>query len=331
MANRALRRFLIAAAFVLLVICANAAADEDALARARDWLVVQQRADGAIADQGNPLFETWETVIAARALTASHSSAHVDAAAAAVEFLANQQNAQGLLCHNLRCRQATCVETSAEYLQLLIDVGQIQRARELWPALIADQQPDGRFLVGNPDVRERLDFPSVTAFVLAVGARLNQQGPELQRARDWLLDTQRPRGDFDAAWEYYGTPGYALWPAVRALGSSAASTRSARQALIGFARVTQRADGAWSFQSKKGDRHVSSTLETALMLLALSDADAPAMLIEPARNALRRMQQADGHWNGGWFPIPSASYEKREDVFATAIAILALQAEASSP
>lgn len=320
----------IALLLALLLAAGAAAASAPALERARDWLVSRQRADGAIADAANPLFETWETVIAARALATGRGDRDVAATRAALDFLARQQNVQGLLCHNRRCREATCVETSAEYLQLLIDVGQTPRARDLWPALLAHQQSDGRFLVGNPDVRERRDFASVTAFVLAVGNRLGEHGPAMRRADDWLRRARTPQGDFGSAWEYYGTPAYALWPAARAWSGRAASARLSRRSLLDRARTTQHDDGRWSFQRADDVHQVSDALETALMLLAVRESAAPASLASPARRALLKLQQADGHWEGGWFPVPSDTYEKREDVFATAIAILALQAEASS-
>ena len=47
----------------------------------------------------------------------------------------------------------------AEYLQLLIDIGQQKRARVLWRELLAWQQSDGRFVVvGNPQAVNREIF-----------------------------------------------------------------------------------------------------------------------------------------------------------------------------
>lgn len=315
-------------AVVLMVAAATASAGEAEVERARAWLVTQQRPDGAIADAANPLFETWETVLAARALASSRAPRDVMATRAALDYLASQRNVNGLLCHNRRCRGATCVETSAEYLQLLIDSGQIQSARTAWPVLLGQQMPDGHFQVGNPDVRERRDFASVTAFVLAVGARLHQRGPDVLRASSWLDRARTPQGDFGRAWEYYGTPAYALWPAARAWAVDPTWARSSAPRLFDWARATQGDDGLWSFQrATDGAHRVSAELETALMLLALRHAGAPDSLTAGARRALIERQQADGRWEGGLFPIPSERYVKREDVFATAITVLALQAE----
>lgn len=296
-----------------------------AIDRAGDWLVAQQREDGAIVDAANPLFETWESVIAARALAHSRSDAHRAALRRSVAFLAGQQNADGLLCHNRRCAQATCVETSAEYLQLLIDLGRRDQAAARWPALMAHRQADGRFLVGNPDVRERTDYASVTAFVLAVGERLRIENPTLQRSRDWLLEQQTATGDFGSAWEYYGTPAYALWPVARALRAGRGPSHEARQRILDWAGASQRDDGSWTMASADATHRVSSALDTALMLLALKQIGARRAAIASAEAALLRLQMPDGHWDGGRFPIPSVAYEKREDVFATAIAILALR------
>lgn len=319
-----------ALALMLMVVAAATPASEADVERARAWLVTQQRADGAIADARNPLFETWETVVAARALATSGSPRDQMATRAALDYLSGQRNVNGLLCHNRRCRGATCVETSAEYLQLLIDAGQIQSARTAWPVLLGQQMPDGHFQVGNPDVREHRDFASVTAFVLAVGARLGQRGPEVQRASAWLDRARTPQGEFGRAWEYYGTPAYALWPATRAWAGDPTRAQASTARLFDWARETQGGDALWSFQqATDGAQHVSAELETALMLLALRQAGAPDSLTVAARRALLDRQQADGRWEGGLFPIPSPRYEKREDVFATAIAILALQAAPS--
>ena len=315
--------------FLVLLLCLMSAGKatarvDTAIERARDWLVAQQRADGAIVDAANPLFETWESVIAARALVHSRDHAHVAALQRSLEFLSAQRNADGLLCHNRRCRQATCIETSAEYLQLLIDVGQRAQAAARWPALVAHQQADGRFLVGNPDVRERLDYASVTAFVVAVGERLHIDDDAMKHARIWLLEQQSASGDFGAAWEYYGTPAYALWPVLRGLSGNAGAQRKARLRMLAWAGNSQNDDGSWALAATGSARHVSTALDTALMLLALNQTAAPRDVIAPAEAALLQLQSPDGHWHGGWFPIPSVRYQKREDVFATAIAILAL-------
>jgi hypothetical protein len=318
---------------VLMLACAGnaAAAIAEATRQARDWLVTRQRTDGAIVDASNPLFETWESLIAARALAGSRDKDHRAALQRSREFLLSQENADGLLCHNRRCREATCVETSAEYLQLLIDLGQRPQAAERWPALAAHRQPDGRFLVGNPDVRERPDYVSVTAFVLALGERLHIDDGQLEHSRAWMLAQQTAAGDFGSAWEYYGTPAYALWPVARALRARHEPVRAARRHILAWAGAIRQDDGGWTLASADSARRVSSALDTALMLLALKESGADPDSVMRAQTALIRLQLPDGHWDGGWFPIPSADYEKREDVFATAIAILALQSRAEKP
>jgi hypothetical protein len=318
-------RRVASACLVLMQLASPAMADDTAaITRGLDHLVAQQRDDGAIADRDNPLFETWETVLAARALIGSATPAHRDALAGAMRFIAGQHNAQQLLCHNRRCRAATCVETSAEYLHLLLDLGQSDGVRSRLPALRAHQQPDGRHRVANPDVREVLDFASVTAFVLSVATRAGAIEADDRRAWRWLRKRQQRDGSFGVAWEYYGSTGYAGWPAMQTVDAGAWRGASAlRSRFLLHARATQQADGRWHATSADAAPAISDELATIFMLLALTQEDGDAR----ARGVawLRSRQRADGAWSGGWFPIPETRLRKREDVVATALAVLVLQ------
>jgi len=65
-----------------------------------------------------------------------------------------------------------------------------------------------------------------------------------------------------------------------------------------------------------------------LVLNFLSDKNGPEIAFrEKAVQFLLNTQNRDGGWNGGFFPVPKERYEKREDLFATAMALIALRKE----
>lgn len=295
----------------------------DALADGRAWLRIQQRADGAIADRNNPLFETWETILAGHALHGSGDPRDRAALRAALRFLATQADPAGTVCHNRRCRGATCVETTAEYWRLRRVVDGTATPASVSVAVLALQEPDGRFRIGNPDVVARTDFPSVTAFAMTLVAT----DPSSMAAADrWLRQSQQADGQFGAAWEYYGTPAYAAWAAAQAWsGARSDVDEESRQALRDRLVATQEIDGSWPAPAEAGAT-VSAELVTALSMLALQALDPDAEGLARARSWLLEHQAGDGHWPGGRFPIPNARYRKSEDVAATAWALQALEA-----
>ena len=85
----------------------------------------------------------------------------------------------------------------------------------------------------------------------------------------------------------------------------------------------------WDATTDPGKKHVSPALQTALMLNALTGYDDldSRISITAGTQYLLEQQQPDGRWDGGFFPIANQRYEKREDVFATARAMVAIHAE----
>ncbi len=298
-----------------------------AIESGRTFLIASQREDGAICDPRNPLFESWETVAAATALI--DSGAADDAPVRrALAYLSANENAAGLLCHNRRCKAGHCLETTAEYLQLLSRQPEgITLIQPRLAGVVALQQPTGEWRIGNPDVHELPDAPSATAFVLTMLEQGQSPPRDADAARDWLLERQNPAGDWGQHWEYYGCPAYQLWPVMRAL--AAFETPAAGEALeraAAYIREGQRPDGSWHFVDRARPRGVSPELQTALMLSALRYAD-------PVRNReaidrgavyLLSRQRPDGSWDGGVFPITKPGYRKSEALFASARAVSVL-------
>lgn len=321
----------------------RAARVEEAMAKGAGFLRSLQGPSGEICDTLNPLFDLWETVEAAHALQSAAPATSAMALQKAMDFLKQHENASGLLCHNRACRAATCVETSAEYLILLSkQPGQVPASGKQLDALALLRQADGSWLIGNPDVQFAKGFPSVSGFALSAyqSGTTAPSGlqPALDETRAWLLAQQLPDGSWGSTWEYYGCPGYALWAILPAIHSAVMagenSAITSEESAKGFIRSSQKPDGSWHHSLPPATQQhgpastkiCSPALQTALMLAAyLATAPAPDdPCLLSGIDFLLTCQQTNGAWDGGFFPIPHRRYEKREYVFATAIALRAL-------
>ncbi len=299
-----------------------------ALDKGRQFLMRIQREDGAICDTLNPLFETWETALAATALYATLQDSAESAFQSAMIFLRAQENGAGLICHNRRCRESYCLETTSVYFHLLACTSGQRDVQHRTDTIRLLQQPAGQWLIGNTDVIEQLDFPSVTAFVLRLLKEAECHSTDREGAVRWLLQRQLPAGHWGSAWEYYGCTAYALWPVMEVLRNEAGpAALAAKKKALDYILSQQRPDGSWD-TADPGVKKVSPALQTALMLTALQAANAGTLAekeaIDKAVAYLLSEQQENGAWDGGFFPIASQRYEKREYVFATSMAMMAL-------
>ncbi|MCA0239205.1 MAG: hypothetical protein LCH81_22720 [Bacteroidetes bacterium] len=318
--------------FPVILCCQNEAKEEKirgALDKGTRFLSKIQRTDGGICDTLNPLFDTWETVLAATALYETNGGdTNQIVLHHALAYLRQQENAEGLICHNKRCKEAYCLETSAAYFLLLKETGQAGKVNVRAKKILDFQKTTGEWMVGNPDVREQKDFPSVSGFALSLLQTLNLKPLYPEEALHWLLEHQSPEGDWGAAWEYYDCPAYALSPVLQALDMH--HTREAdlaKQKAAQYIRSRQHSDGSWGVSSAVSGRGPSSVLQTGLMLSAMKYVDyaEKAVQVDKAIDFLLAQQQADGSWDGGYFPIDSPTYIKKEYVFATAQAMMVLQ------
>ena len=235
-------------------------------------------------------------------------------------FLKNNENRDGLLCHNQKCKKAYCLETTVIYFDLLKLTGKNTNSR--LHNIVNLQKQTGEWDIGNPDVTIQKNFPSVTAFVLNL---LHSEGAEpvlKKEAISWLLQKQTTQGDWGTSWEYYGCPAYALWPVMKVLqNENTTEARLAKDKALSFIFAAQNNDGSWFNVDAASQKQVSAELQTALMISALQNAglkNNEAVL--RGINFLVNKQQKNGGWDGGYFPIPEKSYTKREYIFATALA-----------
>jgi len=297
-----------------------------AVKRAVVFLQDLQRNDGAICDTINPLFDTWETILAATAIFQVNKDTNEKTFKQALSFLRKNENDKGLICHNQKCRQAYCLETTAVYFDLLLQTGDREKVRAGLKYVAALQKQTGEWEIGNPDVTIQTNFPSVTGFVLNTCQHAGTEVNNKQSALQWLLAKQTAAGDWGFGWEYYGCPAYALWPIMKTLRQNrSAQTEQAEKKALVYIISTQEKDGSWFYQDRSVQKQVSAELQTALMLAALQGSvnrDHPAVL--RGINFLVRSQQSKRNWNGGYFPIPQQRYTKSEYIFATAITVAVL-------
>ena len=297
-----------------------------ALKKAEAFLIQIQKPDGAIRDTINPLFETWETILAATALHKINTDTSAPPLKKAIRFLRNNENDDGLICHNQKCKKAYCLETTAAYFSLLMQMGEIEKVRVRIGQIVGMQKNTGQWEIGNPDVIEQKEFPSITAFVLNMMKDAGQKPTYAKEAIDWMLNNQTRNGNWGSAWEYYECPAYALWPVMKWLRG-----RKDSRSLIAFKKATeyiqqaQSKDGSWFYSDAGGKKTVSPQLQTALMLSALqNDRKSNKTMIEKGIDFLLAQQDPTGYWDGGDFPIPNQQYIKREYVFATSLCIMVL-------
>ncbi len=336
--NNNLRRILpphlFGIAFLLSLFtvgCTESKSDkiENAIQKGRSFLESIQRGDGAIADTSNPLFDTWETILATQALVDSPSDQPSEPAKAALSYLKNNENRHGLMCHNQKCRREICLETSAEYVRLLNMIRpEADYFGRVVPVLQA-QKANGSWDIGNPDVRVAIDFPSVTGFVLGMLNVCDLGANDHNKAIEWLVAQQHPEGHWGKSWEYYGCTSYALWPIIGALSAydDEASTTAIEKAQK-YILNSQKVDGSWYEKGNELRKVPSSELQTALMINALQNCNPTKTqgAIDKGIDFLLTQQSPNGSWEGGYFPIESQRYVKREYVVATALSILALKA-----
>lgn len=293
----------------------------NALNSGEQFLQGIQREDGAICDSINPLFDSWETVLAATALYEIHRDTSDLVFQKAMAYLIANEDAAGLICHNKKCREAYCLETTAVYFLLLLKTGKEEVVRQRMDTILAMQKPAGDWDIGNPDVREQKNFPSVTAFVLALLMELKISALYPEAALDWLQRAQTPEGHWGNTWEYYDCPAYALWPILQVLQDAPTPELAAtQQKALRYILSQQQEDGSWEFSATTLQKRPSKALQTALMISALEAAGCREheAAIEQGINYLLANQQENGAWDGGYFPINSTRYEKKEYIFATA-------------
>ena len=323
---------------LLVTVAAAPAPDPKAAAsRACRWLAAQQQPNGAIAFRGKVLNpNVWETANAVIALVRCDAAAHRTAIAKGLAFLdANWIEGGGLpesVDRRLGPHKSHCVETTATALRAYAAAGKRAQAETLRQFLFSVQEPDGGWKIGYPEATTAFPngaelevFPSVAGFALAATALGRADRPKAERGLAWLEARQKPAGDWGAFPDYFWTPYYATSQIVAAFAGWGRPDDPVVERALRFTRERQNPDGSWG----DGGQPLTPSRElwTAMALLTLEatgdKASRPA--IDRGIAYLLGRQQRDGRWIGGHFKsIVVEDGEKKEDVYVTSLAVMAL-------
>jgi hypothetical protein len=303
-----------------------------------DFLKHNQQADGAVCESAYPVFNVWETIqsLNATLLWTRHGQFYIEPRfyTRGLAFLKSAEKSSGLVLHNNRAeyQDLFCVETSAEYIRLLLRLSPQMKpdmAAKL-QVIQALQMPTGYWHVASPEVPPELQaFPSVTAFAMRALAYGDYRSKYDSLALDFLMQSQKDEGHWGVEWQYYGTPFYPMEPILNVLAQRNQQGRYDRalQKAKKYLLNSQHNDGRWYYPLGGFRSHLSAETQTALALqccFACGLTPGDAAVVKGMKWLLSR-QEIDGSWNGGEFPIPNARNKcKREEVYATSLTLIAL-------
>jgi len=285
------------------------------------FLLKQQNADGSIYQQNSPIFKVWET---ANALVAVHTvqSNSSPAKEKMLSFLLSARRQDGSFYHTISfAEQEFCIETTAVGLLALWLGGKKQETQKGASFLLHKQSPSGSWEIGTPAIKRDRFFPSVTGYALSTLALLELSPDNENKGIDFILDTQQSNGSWGSSPVYYGTPYYPIRANLLALKLHDQHESASYQKAIQYVLDNQNQDGSWG---PPGSPNPSRALRTALAINSL--------LIHPEKQCipaiqagvfwLIQKQKEAGNWDGGFFV---ENFHKKEDVFTTSMAILALK------
>lgn len=324
---------------LLLIVTLRAAPENDsraAASRACQWLASQQQPNGAIAFRGrilNP--NVWETANALIALIKFDPKQYQDIITKGFAFLDASwvdtgglpESADRLLGPN----KSHCVETTGTAMRAYAAGGKTKQVEALEKFLFSVQEPEGEWKIGYPEAKDFPNgkvlevFPSVTGFALAGTATDPVDRAKAERGLAWLKAQQKPEGDWGAYPDYFWTPYYATSQIVAGFAGWGHANDPVVKNALKYTRDHQNSDGSWGDAGEP--LTPSRELWTGLALRTLEAAPDPqsAAAIQRGVAYLIAHQQPDGRWIGGYFKsIVVPDSEKKEDVYATSLAVVAL-------
>ncbi len=303
--------------------------------RGMRYLSSLQQKNGQIIIGHHKIYNVWETMEAARAISLWRPNSNLkndSAIQSALAFLRTAETSVGMVLHHSEHQGSFCVETSAEYVRLLaflekrnaVEPGAAERKARY---LKSRQLLSGEWRIESAAIPIHLQtVPSVTGFALGAMAATDMLPRDLKAALQYLRASQKKEGHWGGAWQYYGTPLYVMEPVLSALrhhnvdGAYDDVIEKAR----GFLFKSQTQDGRFDDGMGKEGNWPSAELQTALGLRSLlgSGVHANHSSIRKGIEWLLTKQSENGSWNGGTFPFPNPRHKKKEDIFCTSQTLL---------
>ncbi|MCD6557883.1 MAG: hypothetical protein J7K31_02510 [Candidatus Aenigmarchaeota archaeon] len=318
--------FILLITFIIFILHQQATINTTtSMNSAAGWLVGQQNKDGSISLSDNSMFKIWDTANAVVVLSLLDKSYYNETINKSVRFLNIVKRSNGSFYMTTTAKEDYCIETTAVSLIALNLVDEnISDTRNF---LANKQNVKGYWEIGTPFIIVDKRFPSVTGYAVVAlaltdgGSNTKHITFNITKALDFIASTQLEDGSWGSSPMYYDTPYYATYVDVWA--AELYDRNEIIEKALGFVLRTQNSDGSWG-SSAKG--RPSKELRTALALntLLVSDTceknEKCKKRIEKGVQWLIKKQRPDGSWNGGYF----VGTEKKEDIYATTMAMLAL-------
>lgn len=297
-----------------------------------DYLKRQQKANGAIFPGPFSAFDIWESVNAALLLALWDDKIEDDlrpVVLKALNFVRRMESHNGLVIHGRYLKGAVCVETSAEYVRLLNAVyGPLDGSMRVKSAILrSQQQKNGVWTIQNPEIpKEWQSFPSVTAFVFRALLASDTPPNHFDGGLEFLKHSQNEEGHWGVSPYYYGTPFYAMAPVLEVLSHNPSKYGETLTRAKAYLTRSQRIDGSWYYKVGHFIGYPSAELQTALALLSCTRCNLGprSNVFDKGIKWLIQKQKKDGSWDGGYFPYNDPRKIKKEDLYATTLALKVL-------
>jgi squalene cyclase len=294
---------------------------DESISKGVDYLIRNQKEDGSVRLNNDTRWHVWGT---ANSILAVHTANKNERASLekAINFLLSAQREDGSFCYTISFAEGEyCMETTSTSVMALAtakkDVSKGVRF------MLSKQNPDGSWEIGIPDMLKHRFWPSITGFVIQTLLSLDMSSNQISKGIEFLLQKQQEDGSWGSSWIYYDTPYYPLHVILPALKLYGLEKNDSYKRSVSFIKKNQNRDGSWCMETTNKPRP-SKSLRTALALnsLLVSPDDSDSKSIEKGVKWLIRNQKCEGYWDGGYFVNWPG---KKEDVFATSIAIRALK------
>jgi squalene cyclase len=215
-----------------------------------------------------------------------------------------------------------CMETtSTSALALNIAKEQYQKNIDIVNSFMCQMQlPDGSWDIGIPGIRKNRRSPSIAGFVCSALLCQNIHTENVQKGIEFIMSSQYEDGQWgDMA---YNTYYYYTYPILLALKLFHEENSVTYKRAVDFIHKTQNPNGSFGVEIA-GRPSVELRTSLALNSLLVSPRKEDLESIDKGISWLKKHQQSDGHWGGGYYNIERKP-DKKEDIYATDMAIFAL-------